>query len=157
MDASWRIVIGPGIGFSIPLGVGVLFLPESPRWLAGRDDWEGARQSMARFRGLKHDPNNQLIEDDFGEMYDSIQQQKSAGVGSWLECFTGSSGKPRVVYRTLLGFGVQFLQQWTGVNYFFYVSLLPWRFNVALFTNGSSSTVPPFSHQRVSMTRFSSS
>jgi SP family sugar:H+ symporter-like MFS transporter len=81
---------------------------------------------MARFRGLKHDPNNQLIEDDFGEMYDSIQQQKSAGVGSWLECFTGSAGKPRVVYRTLLGFGVQFLQQWTGVNYFFYVSLLPW-------------------------------
>jgi SP family sugar:H+ symporter-like MFS transporter len=125
-DASWRIVIGLGIGFSIPLGVGVLFLPESPRWLAGRDDWEGARQSMARFRGLKHDPNNQLIEDDFGEMYDSIQQQKSAGVGSWLECFTGSSGKPRVVYRTLLGLGVQFLQQWTGVNYFFYVSSVSW-------------------------------
>lgn len=123
-DASWRIVIGLGIGFSIPLGIGVLFLPESPRWLAGRDDWEGARQSMARFRGLKHDPNNQLIEDDFGEMYDSIQQQKSAGVGSWLECFTGSAGKPRVVYRTLLGLGVQFLQQWTGVNYFFYVSSL---------------------------------
>jgi SP family sugar:H+ symporter-like MFS transporter len=42
-----------------------------------------------------------------------------------LECFTGSAGKPRVVYRTLLGLGVQFLQQWTGVNYFFYVSLLP--------------------------------
>ena len=32
-DASWRIVIGLGIGFSIPLGIGVLFLPESPRWL----------------------------------------------------------------------------------------------------------------------------
>jgi SP family sugar:H+ symporter-like MFS transporter len=124
-DASWRIVIGLGIAFSLPLGIGVLFSPESPRWLAGRDRWEEARMSMARFRGLKHDPNNQLIEDDFGEMYDSIQQQKSAGVGSWLECFTGSSGKPRVVYRTLLGLGVQFLQQWTGVNYFFYVRFTP--------------------------------
>jgi SP family sugar:H+ symporter-like MFS transporter len=76
--------------------------------------------SMARFRGLKNDLNNKLIEDDFGEMYDSIQEQKSAGVGSWWECFTGSGAKPRVVYRTFLGLGVQFLQQWTGVNYFFY-------------------------------------
>jgi SP family sugar:H+ symporter-like MFS transporter len=121
-DASWRIVIGLGIAFSLPLGIGVLFSPESPRWLAGRDRWEDARMSLARFRGLKNDPNNQLVEDDFGEMYDSIKQQKSAGVGSWLECFTGSGNKPRVVYRTFLGLAIQFLQQWTGVNYFFYVS-----------------------------------
>jgi SP family sugar:H+ symporter-like MFS transporter len=119
-DASWRIVIGLGIAFSLPLGIGVLFSPESPRWLASKDRWDDARMSMARFRGLKNDLNNKLIEDDFGEMYDSIQEQKSAGVGSWWECFTGSGAKPRVVYRTLLGLGVQFLQQWTGVNYFFY-------------------------------------
>lgn len=124
-DASWRIVIGLGIAFSIPLGVGVLFSPESPRWLAGRDRWEEARMSMARFRGLKHDLSNKLIEDDFGEMYDSIQEQKSAGIGSWWECFTGSGDKPRVVYRTFLGLGIQFLQQWTGVNYFFYVRRFP--------------------------------
>jgi SP family sugar:H+ symporter-like MFS transporter len=98
-DASWRIVIGLGIAFSLPLGIGVLFSPESPRWLASKDRWDEARMSMARFRGLK---------------------QKSAGVGSWWECFTGSGAKPRVVYRTFLGLGVQFLQQWTGVNYFFY-------------------------------------
>jgi SP family sugar:H+ symporter-like MFS transporter len=124
-DVSWRIVIGLGIAFSLPLGIGVLFSPESPRWLAGNDRWDEARTSMARFRGLKHDPNNQMIEDDFGEMYDSIQQQKSAGIGTWWECITGSGSKPRVVYRTFLGLGIQFLQQWTGVNYFFYVSSVP--------------------------------
>lgn len=121
-DASWRIVIGLGIAFSIPLGLGVLFSPESPRWLAGRDRWDDARMSMARFRGLKHDINNKLIDDDFKEMYDTIQEQKSAGTGSWKECFFGSPGKERVVYRTWLGMAVHFLQQWTGVNYFFYVS-----------------------------------
>lgn len=119
-DASWRIVIGLSIAFSLPLGIGVLFLPESPRWLAGRDRWEDARMSLGRFRGMKADLGNKLIEDDFGEMYDSIHEQKSAGVGSWWECFTGSGDKPRVVYRTFLGLGIQFLQQWTGVNYFFY-------------------------------------
>ena len=40
-DASWRIVIGLGILFSLPLGIGILFSPESPRYLAGRGDWEG--------------------------------------------------------------------------------------------------------------------
>ncbi len=121
-SASWRIVIGLGILFSLPLGIGVLFLPESPRWLAGRGRWDRARMSMARLRGLKDDPNNHLIEDDFQEMYTNIKAQENEGTGTWLECFTGKSNKPRVVYRTLLGCAIHFLQQWTGVNYFFYVS-----------------------------------
>ncbi|USP79805.1 hypothetical protein yc1106_07079 [Curvularia clavata] len=120
-SASWRIVIGLGIAFSIPLGFGVLFTPESPRWLAGKGRWEDARIAMARLRGLKHDPNNALVNEDFKEMEDSINEQKSAGQGSWKECFArSSSGIPRVVYRTLLGCALQFAQQWTGVNYFFY-------------------------------------
>lgn len=78
---------------------------------------------MARLRGLKHDPNHTLVNEDFKEMEDSINEQKSAGQGTWMECFaSSSSGIPRVLYRTLLGCGLQFFQQWTGVNYFFYVS-----------------------------------
>ncbi|KAJ8109078.1 hypothetical protein OPT61_g7719 [Boeremia exigua] len=120
-DASWRIVIGLGIFFSLPLGIGVLFSPESPRWLAGRGRWEEARMSLARLRGKKDDPNDQFVNDDFKEMQESIAEQSKAGQGTWLECFTGRpSGIPRLVYRTFLGCGLQFFQQWTGVNYFFY-------------------------------------
>ncbi|KAL9039654.1 MAG: hypothetical protein Q9180_002397 [Flavoplaca navasiana] len=118
-SASWRIVIGLGIAFSLPLGIGVLFLPESPRWLAGRGRWDAARISMARLRGLKADPHNPLVEDDFQEMHSTIIQQANVGTGTWWECFAGSD-KPRVLYRTLLGCAIHFLQQWTGVNYFFY-------------------------------------
>jgi SP family sugar:H+ symporter-like MFS transporter len=122
-DASWRIVIGLSICFSLPLGVGVLFAPESPRWLAGKGKWEEARAAMARLRGLKHDPTNKLVNEDFKEMEDSINEQHSAGQGTWLECVTGQpSGIPRLVYRTVLGCALQFAQQLTGVNYFFYVS-----------------------------------
>ncbi len=81
--------------------------------------------AMARLRGLVHDPNHELVNSDFKEMEDSINEQKSAGQGTWVECFTGQpSGIPRLAYRTLIGCALQFLQQWTGVNYFFYVSFL---------------------------------
>ncbi|KAK0704871.1 general substrate transporter [Lasiosphaeris hirsuta] len=120
-SASWRIVIGLGIAFSLPLGFGIMLVPESPRWLAGRGDREGARNSMARLRGMKHDPKNPLVERDLREMYASIEKESSVGVGSWLECFTGKpSHLPKLVYRTFLGIGIQFLQQMTGVNFFFY-------------------------------------
>ncbi|KAF2265562.1 high-affinity glucose transporter ght2 [Lojkania enalia] len=120
-DASWRIVIGLGIFFSLPLGIGILFSPESPRWLAGRNRWQDSRMSLARLRGMKDDPHNLLVENDFKEMQKSIYEQSKVGQGSWLECFSGKpSNIPRLVYRTFLGAAIHFLQQWTGVNYFFY-------------------------------------
>jgi SP family sugar:H+ symporter-like MFS transporter len=120
-DASWRIIIGLGISFSIPLGIGILFVPESPQWLAGRGRWEEARLSLARLRGHKANPGHEFVKDDFKEMEESIAEQNKAGKGTWMECFTGQpSGIPRLVYRTFLGCALQFLQQATGVNYFFY-------------------------------------
>ncbi|KAF1974077.1 general substrate transporter [Bimuria novae-zelandiae CBS 107.79] len=112
-----RIVIGLGIAFSLPLGIAILFLPESPRWLAGRNRWDNARMALARLRGLKNDPHNKLITDDYNEMQESIAEQSQAGQGTWLECFTGKPSRiPKLVYRTLLGCGIHFLQQWTGLN-----------------------------------------
>ncbi|KAM0522484.1 hypothetical protein ACHAPE_002074 [Trichoderma viride] len=35
---AWRLVIGLGAVFSLPLGFGILIVPESPRWFAGRED-----------------------------------------------------------------------------------------------------------------------
>ncbi|KAF7539123.1 hypothetical protein G7Z17_g12490 [Cylindrodendrum hubeiense] len=119
-DASWRIVIGLGIAFSLPLGIGILCVPESPRWLAGRENWEAARLSLARLRGLKHDPHNSLVEDDLNEMREMLQKEMQAGQGSWADCFNPNTNIPKLVYRTFLGIGIHFLQQWTGVNYFFY-------------------------------------
>lgn len=119
-SASWRIVIAIAIGVALFFGCAVFLVPESPRWLANRGDWDGARMSMARLRGLKHDLNNTLIEEDLNEMRENLEKEKRVGTGSWLECFSPNSGIPKLVYRTFLGIAIHFLQQWTGVNYFFY-------------------------------------
>lgn len=119
-SASWRTTIGLGIFFSLPLGVGVLRLPESPRWLAGRGDWDGARMALARLRGLGHEPGHAAVDDDLAEMRQALERECQAGSASWLDCLTPKPDAPRVVYRTLLGVAVHVLQQWTGVNYFFY-------------------------------------
>lgn len=120
-DASWRIVIGLGIAFSLPLGLGILAVPESPRWLAARSRWDDARISMARLRGMKDDPHHGLVEDDMREMREMLEKERAVGVGTWAECFIPrKNGVPKQVYRTLLGISIHFLQQWTGVNFFFY-------------------------------------
>lgn len=122
--ASWRIVIGLSIAFSLPLGIGVLFVPESPRWLAARERWDDARMSMARLRGVKDEPENPFVKRDLKEMRDILEKERAVGIGSWAECFFKSRKKgnavPKQVYRTYLGLAIHFLQQWTGVNYFFY-------------------------------------
>ena len=115
-SASWRIVIGLGIAFSLPLGIGILFVPESPRWLASRGNWKGSRTSLARLRGLKDEPNHKLVEDDLNEMRENLEKERRVGTGSWLECFSPHTSIPKVLYRTLLGMSIHFLQQWTGVN-----------------------------------------
>lgn len=119
-DASWRTVIGIGILCSLPLGIGINLVPESPRWLAGQGDWKGARMSMARLRGMKQDPHNALVEDDLNEMREVLDKEREEGNGTWLECIVPDQTTPKVLYRTLLGVAIHFLQQWTGVNYFFY-------------------------------------
>ena len=98
-SASWRIVIGLGIFFSIPLGLGVLAVPESPRWLAAQGRWEDARTSMARLRGLKDDPSNNIIEDDLNEMREILEKERAVGTSGWLECFNPNTTVPKVVYR----------------------------------------------------------
>jgi SP family sugar:H+ symporter-like MFS transporter len=119
--ASWRIVIGLGMAFAVPLGLGILLVPESPRWLAARSRWDDARVSIARLRGLKHEPHHHLVEDDMREMREILEKERAVGVGSWAECFVPRpNGVPKQVYRTILGITIHFLQQWTGVNYFFY-------------------------------------
>jgi len=45
---SWRIVIALGWVWAIILGVGILFMPESPRWLMAHEKYDEARLAIAK-------------------------------------------------------------------------------------------------------------
>lgn len=81
--------LGLGIAFSLPLGFGVLLIPESPRWYAGQDRWDDALKSIGRLRGNKDNLDHPLVQEDFKEMKDDLDADRQSGTGTWAECFTG--------------------------------------------------------------------
>lgn len=53
-SGSWRIVIALGIVFALVLGVGIQFMPESPRWLLRNDREDEALRSIQKVKGVPY-------------------------------------------------------------------------------------------------------
>src|SRR5262249_43949604 len=50
-DAAWRMMLGLAVVPAVVFGLAMMFLPESPRWLAKRNRLEEAKAILARVRG----------------------------------------------------------------------------------------------------------
>jgi len=116
--ASWRTVIGIGIIWPFMLAVGIVFMPESPRWLAAHGRLKEARHSIARSYGIKtiDESTDRFVQAEVDEIANRVEYERRLKAG-WIDCFK-SANKTR--YRTLLGMTLQSFQQLTGANYFFY-------------------------------------
>jgi SP family sugar:H+ symporter-like MFS transporter len=109
---SYRVPMGIGFIWALILGIGIMFLPESPRHDWNRDRPDRARTTMAKFYGLaEHHP---IIDKETNEI--EKVRLASSGDHPWYEAITG----PRMFYRVALAMTLQMLQQFTGANYFFY-------------------------------------
>ncbi|KAJ5728683.1 uncharacterized protein N7483_003191 [Penicillium malachiteum] len=111
---SWRITMGIGFAWPLILGVGTLFLPESPRFSYRQGRVEEAREVMAKLYGVPE--NHRVVAQEMADMKQKLDEENAVGVAPWHEILTG----PRMFYRTMLGIALQSLQQLTGANFIFY-------------------------------------
>lgn len=112
---QWRIPLGLCFAWAILLVVGMVNMPESPRFLVEKGRIEEAKHSIARSNKVSdEDP---AVYTEVQLIQAGIERESLAGSASWTELVTG---KPKILSRVIMGIMLQSLQQLTGDNYFFY-------------------------------------
>lgn len=104
---SYRIPIAVQLAWSLILFFGLLFLPETPRYLIKKDNAEKAAQSLSRLRRLPID--HEAIAAELAEVRATHNFEMTMGQGSYMDCL-----RPPILRRQLTGMGLQALQQLTG-------------------------------------------
>ncbi|OQD79071.1 hypothetical protein PENANT_c063G02325 [Penicillium antarcticum] len=92
---------------------GLLFLPETPRFLIKKGDEAQAIKSLVFLRRLSPDDPN--IASELAELKSNWEYEQSLGSASYVDCFKGTAGK-----RTITGIILQSLQQLVGINFIIY-------------------------------------
>ncbi|GAA5897306.1 hypothetical protein JCM8208_003783 [Rhodotorula glutinis] len=125
-SGSYRIPIGIQFAWGLILGIGLFFLPDSPRYFVKRGDLDKARDVLVRLRGQPAD--SKLVEVELAEIVANAEVEArlvptNTWYSSWAACFSGSVFNSNSnLRRTILGTSLQMMQQWTGVNFIFYYS-----------------------------------
>lgn len=122
VDSSWRWMFGIGLLPAILLSIGMIFLPESPRWLIKQNQLDKAVKTLQRLR------NTLNIDHELKEIQNSLKVKHP----SFRELF-----KPWILPVLFLGAMLGFIQQVTGINTIIYYA--PTIFQLAGFHDASSS------------------
>lgn len=126
--SSWRWMFGVGIVPALVLLIGMLFLPETPRWLMSRGRWEEGQKVL----GLVEDPDQ--IEATLAGIKEDMRLAAESR-GRAMEVF-----KPWLRIPLIITVGIFFFQQFSGVNTIIYYS--PIIFKMAGVGSNSGSILP---------------
>ena len=107
--SSWRPMFYVGVIPGLILFIGMLFLPETPRWLMSKGREEEGR------RILKKIEEPSLVETSIRQMKEDIEKAKSRA--TFREVF-----KPWLRTALMIAVGIMFFQQFVGINTVIYYS-----------------------------------
>ncbi|HEY0702477.1 MAG TPA: MFS transporter, partial [Candidatus Acidoferrales bacterium] len=98
---QWRWMLGLAVIPGAMLGLGMLYMPETPRWLAKTGKMDAARKVLQRVRGTEN------VTGEMKEIEATLAQSDSKA--SWVDLL-----KPNVRAGMIIGIGLAFFQQVTG-------------------------------------------
>ncbi|EMC94422.1 hypothetical protein BAUCODRAFT_111295 [Baudoinia panamericana UAMH 10762] len=152
VEGNWRYILGSSLVFSTIMLVGMLFMPESPRFLMHKGKVLDAYSVWRRIRGTR----DVEAREEFFVMKVSTEEEQAevaAGAGSrrfpWLDFFTKPRARRAIIYANIM----IFLGQFTGINAIrYYMSTLmnqigfgTWQANYMSLVGGGSlliGTIP---------------
>ena len=115
-SGAYRIPIAVQIAFALIMSVGIIFLPESPRWYIKRGRPEMAAKSLARLNST--DVDDPVVRSELADIQTNLDIELTHGNGGYLDCF--KNNERRYLARTMTGTSLQAFQQLTGINFIFY-------------------------------------
>lgn len=123
-EAQFRFPLALQIAFSIVTFIGIIVLPESPRWLLAHDQHEEARHILWALEpnAKEISESTPSIDKEMAEIQHAIAEEQLAAQGTNSRLALFKNGPQRFLHRTLLGIGGQFMQQLSGINLITYVS-----------------------------------
>ncbi|KAM0465925.1 hypothetical protein ACHAPV_000873 [Trichoderma viride] len=143
-SGSYRIPIAIQFAWSLVLFVGMIFLPETPRFLIRSGKMEKASAALSRMRRL--DKAHPAVVAELGEIKANLDFESGVSKATYLDCF-----KPPILKRQFTGMALQALQQLTGINFIFYYGTRYFQnsgvssgFTIAMITSAINvvSTIP---------------
>jgi MFS family permease len=113
---SWRFPLGFQCIPCIIIICGILFFPESPRYLMETDRSEEALRVLRKLH--YHGSNDDWIQSEFNEIKLTIEAEKAITAPGWMIMFTVKPWRKRLMHATL----VQVFTQMTGCVPFDFLS-----------------------------------
>lgn len=107
---SYRIPIALQFVWASILVIGMLLLPESPRYLVKRHNDTGAARSLSRLLSVPTDDPG--VQAELEDIKANLRMEEEVGQTGYVDCF--KMGPNKILFRTLTGIFLQAWQQLTG-------------------------------------------